>query len=349
MSPATVTLIDVARAAQVSRTTASAALGGSGRISDETRERVRAVAEELGYVANPAARHLQGGRKGAIGLYVPDNLTGYSFYMELAFGAAEAARREGFAVTLVAPPPAPGPARAAVVAHVDGFVVVDPQVGDPFVPELIGSPAPVLSAERVLEGPEPDVTVETEHGEAIRALLDHLAERGARAPALLNLELEFSWTRLVEDVYRRWCEEHDVPASVIAIPATSDPAVIRDLTRALLLGPSPPDAIVSAPDGTALGVLGAARDVGRLVGRDLLVASCVDSLAMQLATPPLTAIALQPRAIGRDAAEILIGLIRGKETPAVVRRERPPLVLRASTGMTDAPDPQGEPASSGVS
>ena len=68
-SPAPVTLIDVARAANVSRTTASAALGGHGRISAETRAHVEAVAARLGYVANPAARHLQGGRKGAIALY----------------------------------------------------------------------------------------------------------------------------------------------------------------------------------------------------------------------------------------------------------------------------------------
>ncbi len=329
----TITLMDVARAARVSRTTASAALGGAGRISPATRDHVRAVAETLGYVANPAARHLQGGRRGAIGLYVPDTLTGYAFYMEFAFGAAEAARREGFAMTLMAPSPeAPV---GSLIAHVDGIVIVDPQVGDPVVPGLIDSPLPVLAAERVLDGPQPAVTVETEHAAAIGELLDHLGERGARAPALLNLELEFAWTRLVGDVYRRWCAERGIEPRERLVPATSDPDVVRAIARTLLDEPAAPDAIVSAPDGTALAVLSAARDAGRTPGEDLLVASCVDSLAMQLATPPLTAIALQPRAIGRDAAETLIRVVFGETVPATVRRGRPVLVPRASTGARE--------------
>jgi DNA-binding LacI/PurR family transcriptional regulator len=119
--------MDVARAAEVSRTTASAALGSTGRVSAGTRERVKAVAERLGYVANPAARHLKGGRKGAIALYVPDHLSGYAFYMEFAFGAVQVARSEGIALTLVAP--GPDGAVTPLLAHVDAFLVVDPFAG----------------------------------------------------------------------------------------------------------------------------------------------------------------------------------------------------------------------------
>ena len=55
-----VTLRDVAQAAGVSRTTASNVIAETGRVSDETRERVRAVMAELGYVYQPATVSLKG-------------------------------------------------------------------------------------------------------------------------------------------------------------------------------------------------------------------------------------------------------------------------------------------------
>jgi DNA-binding LacI/PurR family transcriptional regulator len=63
-----VLLKDLARAAGVSEATASRALSGSGRISEETRERVRKLAEAMGYSANPLARGLAGGRTNLIGV-----------------------------------------------------------------------------------------------------------------------------------------------------------------------------------------------------------------------------------------------------------------------------------------
>ena len=110
---------------------------------------------------------------------------------ELAFGAAEAAREAGFALTLVVP--SPGTPARPLLAHGDGFVIVDPQVGDPFVPLLIESGAPVLAAERVLEGPEPAVTVETDHASAIRRL--PLIKRPGIAESI-------DWARAAEVLHR---------------------------------------------------------------------------------------------------------------------------------------------------
>lgn len=325
-----VTLADVARLAQTSRTTASAALGGSGRISPDTRERVRTLAGQLGYTANPAARHLRGGRTGAVALYVPDHLSGYAFYMELALGAAQAARAEGVALTLAAQHPGAPP--EPLLAHVDAVVVVDPNAGDPFVESVIASGVPVVAAERVLRGAQPAVTLETDHEAALLDLLDHLWGRGARSPALIALDAPFHWAQLVQAVHRRWCSARGVEPLVRALPVGAGPDAVRAVAAELLTGGRPVDAIVSAADGTALGVLSAARDAGRVVGDDLLVASCVDSLAMQLGHPPVTAIDLQPRAIGRDAADAVLRLLAGEQLPRLVRRRRPPLVVRASTG-----------------
>lgn len=55
VTPPAVTLLDVARAAGVSKSTASDALQGSGRVAEATWDRVRGIAEELGYRPNSAA------------------------------------------------------------------------------------------------------------------------------------------------------------------------------------------------------------------------------------------------------------------------------------------------------
>jgi DNA-binding LacI/PurR family transcriptional regulator len=329
MPPRRATIVDIARAAGVSRTTASAALGGAGRVSDATRTHVREVATALGYVANPTARHLQAGRKGAIGIYVPEHLFGFAFYMDFVFGAAEACRDDAFALTLISARPGAEP---PPVAHVDGVIVVDPILGDPVVRQLLDSGVPVVSAERHLDaGPQPLVTIETEYGLAQSELLDHLWDRGARAPALLTIPVEFSWKRLMEGVYRRWCEARGLPARVRVLELSADPESVRAQARALLEEPDPVDAILAAADGTALGVLGAAQDTGRRVGADLLVASSIDSLAMQLATPSVTAIQAPPRDIGADGAHVLLAVLRGEEVPATIRRPQPPIAVRDST------------------
>ena len=63
-----VTLDDVARLSGVSSATASRALNGRPGVRDESRERVRKVAESLGFRPNRAARHLASGRSSVIGL-----------------------------------------------------------------------------------------------------------------------------------------------------------------------------------------------------------------------------------------------------------------------------------------
>jgi DNA-binding LacI/PurR family transcriptional regulator len=332
----TPTLVDIARAAGVSRTTASAALGANGRVSAATRDQVRLVAERLGYVANPTARHLRTGRKAAVGIYVAENLFTYAFYMEYIFGIADAMRQEAFAVTLLSA--SAGKVPTTAISHVDGVIIADPVAHDPAVRQLLESGLPVVSAERHLDaGAQPLVTIETDYVSAERALLEHLWERGARAPALLTIPVEISFIERLDDGYRRWCEERSLVPRVRMLDSGSDPDTVVRQARALLEEPDPPDAILTAADGTALGVVGAAREVGREVGVDLLVASCSDSAAMRLVTPGITAIEAPPRDIGRDSARVLLDVLRGESVPPTVLRPEPSLALRDSTAGARRP------------
>ncbi|MCB0255559.1 MAG: LacI family DNA-binding transcriptional regulator, partial [Anaerolineae bacterium] len=76
-APNKVTIIDVAREAGVSYATVSRVLNDEPYVKPETRERVTATLQRMGYVANRQARSLRTGRSQMIGLLVRDLGTGY--------------------------------------------------------------------------------------------------------------------------------------------------------------------------------------------------------------------------------------------------------------------------------
>ncbi|MFI7319101.1 LacI family DNA-binding transcriptional regulator [Streptomyces venezuelae] len=329
MNARTVTLLDVARAAGVSKSTASDALQGAGRVAEATREHVREVAARLGYRPNSAARRLRRASTGAIGLHLPQTATRLDYYMNLAFGAVARAQEEGFDVVLLAP--ATG-THEPLAARVDGLLVIDPEIGDPAVPGLLGAGIPVVTGERYLgSAPAPTGTVICDNSASLTALLDHVRARGARRPALLAPADTSAWAAALHSTAGAWGRTHDVPVEVRTVSFAATPREAEEATLALLAQAPEIDAVICAPDGAAPGVLQAAAARGRVVGRDFSVAACVDGTAVRSAAPPVTAVDLRPSAYGHACAELLCDILAGRTDPATVRTHQWALEARAST------------------
>jgi DNA-binding LacI/PurR family transcriptional regulator len=322
-----VTIRDVARHAGVSTTTVSDALGGRGRLTAATRERIAAVARELGYSANPSARNLRRGRTGAIGLYFPERVVGLEYYMELAMGAAEEALAHELALTLI-------PASGSSTRHlgVDGVVVSDPVLGDPTLGRLVSLGAPVVTCERDLTpGAVHAGRVESDHGAGVRSLLEHLVDRGARTVALLCPGDETSFGHDIRRAYVDWCTATGRPLLLVDVPFVAQPEDVAKAVAEALGGTEHPDALVSVPDGGAASALQAATERGRRVPDDLLVASYVDSRSLRGTTPPITAVDIAPREMGRRAARLLADLIDGRAEPGTAVQLTTAVVPRGST------------------
>ncbi|MFH9689243.1 LacI family DNA-binding transcriptional regulator [Streptomyces sp. NPDC021019] len=345
MTSRTVTLLDVARAAGVSKSTVSDALQGSGRVAEATRDRVRTVAEALGYRPNSAARHLRRASTGAVGLHLPATATRLDYYMNLAFGAVERAQEDGLDMVLLAPSGATG---GRIASRVDGLLVIDPEAGDSAVPGLLDAGVPVVTGERYL-GPAtgPSGAVVCDNAASLTALLDHVTERGARRPALLAPSGSSAWATALRTTAGSWGRAHGVTVTLRTVPFASTPAEAEAATRALLAADPAVDAVICAPDGSAPGVLRAAAALGREAGRAgeadpragvaLLVASCVDGPATRGAEPPVTAVDLRPAAYGRACADLLCDILAGRAAPDTVRRHAWSLETRASTGSPGSP------------
>jgi len=93
-----VTIKDIARALSVSPSTVTRALADSPRISPRTRRRVKLKAEELGYVANSAAKLMRGQNSSLVGLLIPDIEN--SFYAQVAKNVSDVCNRSGFQLML---------------------------------------------------------------------------------------------------------------------------------------------------------------------------------------------------------------------------------------------------------
>ena len=305
------TLEDVARAARVSRATVSLALAGTGRLSAETRARVRAVAAELDYSVNVGASNLRRARAGALGVYLPESTNGLAYYMDFVFGVVETAAASGQSVTIVAGATAGERARA----HVDGYILIAPPDDDPVVRRILEGRLPVVSGERVPAGlPAPWGVVYSDHRMGMTALMNHVAERGAVRPALIAPPANTVWGSEVRRAYLEWCAAGGARPVVRESPERFMPDDVRRVATELLAGDDGdrPDAIISAPDGSAVGAVSAARALGLEVGTDVLITAYADSLAMQMADPPITAIDLRARDFGRHCAAMLLSALEGQ-------------------------------------
>jgi DNA-binding LacI/PurR family transcriptional regulator len=106
------TIADIAQRAGVSKVAVSYALNGQSGVSEATRRRIIAIAEEIGLSPNSAARALTGAAAQAVGLVLsrPARTLGLEpFFMELISGVEAVLSARSYALTLqvVAPPCAP--------------------------------------------------------------------------------------------------------------------------------------------------------------------------------------------------------------------------------------------------
>lgn len=322
------TILDVAREAAVSKTTASDALRGSGRVSQATRDAVALVASRLGYSPNRSARSLRTSVTETIGLHIPEFLTRSEYYMSFVFGVVEQARLASYNVTLITSGHLP---QRGAVPQVDGLVLCDPVADDPVVEHLMGTTLPIVTAERYVGESRPTGIVWSDHEALARQLFDHIHNAGATRPALLASGTTSDWSTTLQRTHAEWSVENGLPRIAREAPFGSPPHVLQAAVRDLLAASPEIDAIVCAADGAAVAVLPEIRAAGRTVGKDILLASCVDSSAMQHADPPITAIDLRPRTLGMECARLLCEILAGEVASDTVRTMPIELRIRDST------------------
>lgn len=323
-------LIDVARRAGVGKTTASDALSGTGRVSEATRDAVLAAASELGYSANAAARHLRNGSIGTIGIVLPEVVSRSSYYMAFTFGIVTHAAAHDVDVTIVSPSVSSGRSRPL---RVDGVIVGDPRSGDPALPALLDSHVPIVTQEHLpddVEG-EPDGVVWSSHSTAMLRLLDDVDHTHARHPALLVAPDTTDWGRQLVAGYREGSAARGWDPVIAPIEFDAPWHAVRTATERLLAERPDTDVIICGPDSSAIEVVAVLGRMGRVIGEDITVVSCVDHPSLPYLQPAITSIDLRPRESGVACAELLLDLLEGRVDSGTDIEFPISVVSRAST------------------
>jgi LacI family transcriptional regulator len=283
---------------------------------DETRARVRAAADELGFAPSAVARSLLSGRTFTVGVITTDSYGRFSIPVmrgaEDALGVGEMAaflcdsrddpiREQHYVRTLLA-------------RRVDGIIVAGRRT-EPRAPIGHDLPVPVVYA-FAPSADSSDCSVVSDEAEGTRAAIEHLLKTGrsriahvtgpqSHASAALRARsakeaLEDAGTPLVGDVwFGGWSE-----------------AWGRYAVRAMLMADPDIDGVFCGSDQIARGVIDSLREAGRSVPHDVAVVGVDNwSLVAEACRPPLTSVDLNLEAVGRRSGELLLAAIDGRPSP----------------------------------
>lgn len=310
-----VRLVDVARAAGVSKTTVSDALNGSGRLPDSTRDLVRETARRMGYRPNATARLLRAGHTRLLGLaareYVetPWVYTDMAYFSQLITAGTRTALTHGYGVVLL---PTTSPGDYWVNMPLDGVCVVDPVDGDPMVADFLSAGVPVVSDRRALADQSSPLGrwVDFDYGTATRTVLDHLKSQGAQRIVLISAESTASYNVESERAYRDWCAEHQLDPMVTMVTTPGPDRTRVPVDEAIAYRP---DAIFTLAEVSPMVLLDAVRRAGRTVPDDLLLVCTTEDPAAAYTDPPLSTLSYLPKETSEASIELLIDIIEGRK------------------------------------
>jgi len=329
-------LQDVAEAAGVSIATASRSLSRSSGVSEEVAERVRGVAQAMGYVANAHARSLAGGASSSVGLLVHE--IGDPYFTEIASGVLRVAAREGLTVQICHTGRDPQQELEQIhtlIANRVGAIII---AGSGFVDPSRQAPARAdLQNYRRFGG---RVAVIGRHHLGVDAVLPD-NEAGGREVAQHLLSLGHrrigvvSGSRSLTTIADRMSGIEQafgaarIPfAKVPVIEAPFDRQGGKEAAEEILASHPDVTAVLALNDAMALGVLSAMREHGISVPRQMSVTGFDDVAVAADVAPSLTTVRLPMSDMGEQA--LLMAL---KEPSARARRRTAgcELVVRDST------------------
>ena len=346
------TIKDVARLAGVSQSTVSNALNDrSGKMAQETADRIRSAIDALGYVPHGAARQLKRGYANVIGVLVPS--VANPFWGEFVRAVEEAAFPLDFGVLVGSSDRSRERERAYAESMYQQGIRTVIFASSPVSLEHLAALARrglfiVTFDRRFHEGDFANVdcvTVDNVHGSVMATR--HLLDLGHRRIGFLSGPIETESRNDRYDGYRRALATADIAPRRNWLwegPGDDD----RDFGDAgaagqgragaleLLSRPEPVTAIVAINDMYALGAYAAVRSAGLKIGSDLSIVGFDDIVLAGLVEPGLTTIRQPIRLMAKSAVDRLVGHLHPEtdaDAEAAGRGDfKPELVVRGSTG-----------------
>lgn len=333
MSRSQVTIRDVANHAGVSHQTVSRVINGSERVMPETRARVEAAIEEMGYRPNEIARHMARGRTATLACIAP-NLTDYTFSSIIDAAATEVRQYGYFLLSASAPDEETfqGLMDELVSSRrTEGLLVINP-FADGRYQHLPADIPTVFAGARPRQEAANSVALDDVHTAC--SATEHLLNLGHRRIGMIT-------GPMAEDCAQDRCQGYNDALRMAGIEP--DPTLILEGNWLPASGYEAfmqwqregraVTAVFAQNDQMALGVLRAARDLGLHIPTQLSVIGVDDIPLAPHFAPPLTTLRQDFATIGRQAAHLLIQVVDEPERAKEHLQIQAELIIRRSTAQ----------------
>jgi DNA-binding LacI/PurR family transcriptional regulator len=343
-----VTIGDVARAAGVSRSTASYALSGKRAITDDVRRRVADAVRELGYTPNAGARALATSETMVIGLlaqFLEDEFA--PAMLQYMLGVSDSARELGYDILLVTEPDgARALKRITDSRMVDGVVLLNVAQDDDRLAVLRDAPQP--GALVGLPGDRDGLDVfDLDFEEAGRMMVDHMHRLGHRELVLLSqpehvVERGGAYVWRLQDAALQQAKACGIRLHAV-FGESRQPEIGRTLNNLLESHPHATGLLLNN-EAAAAALPTVMHTRGLVAPDDLSVIGRYSDEFARTFSLPFSSIESAPDRLGRMAVRQLVRRMESPEQraePYVVRFVSPELIDRGSTAHPKYQGPTG--------
>ncbi len=330
-----VTLKDIAAEAGISPTAVSKVLNSKGGISRETEERVRAIAERMGYTSNFVAKSLRTNSTRTLGVVISDST--HAFFGSVIKGAEEEAAKRGYSIILVNTNRSRETEKKAIRTlmqkRVDGLLLASSMLTQPQDAEYLDAlGVPYVYLIRRSEKPDAPF-VGNDNVLGAFNMVDYLLKTGSKRIHFLNMTKDSTSSAERLKGYMRALETHGVPW---------DPALVYNMRpdiesgytmmRSLLDAGEAVTAVFCGCDTIAVGAMEALFEKGIAVPGEVRVCGYDDIEFAAYLRRPLTTVRQPKEVIGVKGVELLLSRVEeGADAlpPVVILKSE--LVVRQST------------------
>ena len=333
------TMKDIARELGVSVATVSRALSDSPSISRERRQAIQQFAREHNYFPNVIAEQLRHSRRNpsrAIGVIVPE-IVHYYFSCILDGIEAEASSR-GYQILVAKSNESYEQevhiCEAMLRNKVCGIIVSqakDTEHYDHFV-QLDAAGVPLVFYDRICPAINANRVVVDDYMGTMNAV-SHLIETGCRRIAFYGAPMNMEIAKNRFNGYRDALYKHGLTLDEGLVRICDNRADAERITPAMMQMENRPDAFFAVNDDTAIGILTQVKRMGFAVPDEVSICGFTNGFRATVCDPMLTTVEQRGSQVGKEAADILIGLVEGTlpRDHAEKRIVKTRLVLRGTT------------------
>lgn len=313
--PSRPTLKTISEITGLGVTTVSRALKDGPELRRETKARVQAVANELGYRPNRAGVRLRTGRTFVIGLIVDQSMTTAEFERRIIIGVSRILHDKFYHLVVLpqvlhADPMEP--VRYFVeTGAADGIIFTHTRPADERVRYLIDRDFPFITHGRTELGeahPFYDFDTERFTVEAVKLL----AQRGRRRLATFLPPRQLTCAGHMRDGFEKAIRDLKVEGVIVdAVDIDADAALLRRTVAALTSAPERPDGIICANEARCIPLLAGLRDAGLTVGKDIDVVAKDTTDLLDHITPAIDSFFEDLTLAGEDLGRLLLRRIAG--------------------------------------